>query len=451
MSSQVILSKMKKLSAEMLELETYIDGVYNKSFSDVEKYERERKLQKKANVEAVLFVIVACISFISRGNFNPPIYWILSVLNPLRWIIAAVAAVACYAYIYVGNQNLKNCKAKADLEIAEYHRREQAYARHAELEAELKKLKKSLPNHQQYRFFFEIPYKPFGTNYSRTGNWIQSGAPKFVTRDDKLFVEEFDDPVLIHYHEIANCISPETIGIYADFAYLDKHKDEKFIVERINYHNALPVQKTQNVYSGSRVNVKKELMDYESRLNGMERTYYQNAGYGFHTSDDLYYSGRMTDLAYLESCNIRAKRMSAMKQSLETHNANLVQTKQVVTSIHHRVFTVGYAIYNKNYDLVLLLLNRYSPLTNIITELENQINLTQYNFNSTRLLKGKVCSVTLDDVHVGKGSNFEALTYIAEKYRSKIMRFDPLEQPPTGMNDEEFRNWIKAKRHFANK
>lgn len=449
MSEQVILSNMKKLADEMLELEKYIDGVYNKSFSDVEKYEREKKLQKKANVEAILFVVVACISFISRANFKPPIYWILSLLNPLRWIIAAVAALVCYAYIYVGNQNLKNCKAKADSQIAEYHKREKAYARHAELEAELKKLKKALPNHEQYHFFFEVPYKPFGTNYSRTGNWIQSGAPKFVTRGDELFVEEFDEPVLIRYHEIANCISKETIGIYADFNYLNQHQDEKFIVERINYHNALPIQESKNYYSGSRFNVQKELMDYESKLNGMERAYYQNAGYGFHTSDDLYHMGRMSDLAYMESCNIRAKRMSTLKQTMETHNANLVQTKQVVTGINHYLYTVGYAIYNKNYDLVLLLLNRYSPLTNIVTELEKQVDLRQYNFDSTRLLTGKVSNVTLDDKNVGRGSSFDALTYVTQKYRSKLLRYDPLEQPPTGMNDEEFRNWIKAKRHFC--
>ena len=449
MSKQVVLSNMKKLADEMLELEKYIDGVYNKSFSNVEKYEREKKLKKKGNVEAILYVLVACISFIPRGNFEPPIYWILSVLNALRWILVGVAALMCYGHIYVAWQVVKNSKAKADSEIAECQKREKAYARHAELEAELKKLKKTLPNHERYRFFFEVPYKPFGTNYSRTGNWIQSGAPKIITRDEELFVDEFDDPVLIRFHEIANCISPETIGIHADLDYLEKHKDEKFIVERINYHNALPVQETKNVYSGGRVNVKKELMDYESRLNGMERYYYQNAGYGFRTSDDLYHAGRMTDLAYLKSINIRSKRMSEMKQKLETHNANLVQTKQVVTGIHHRVFTVGYAIYNKNYDLVLLLLNRYSPVTNIITELDNKIDFSQYNFNSTRLLKGKVRSVSLDDKNVGRGSTFEALTYVTEKYRAQIMRYDPLEQPPTGMNDEEFRNWIKAKRHFC--
>ena len=41
------------------------------------------------------------------------------------------------------------------------------------------------------------------------------------------------------------------------------------------------------------------------------------------------------------------------------------------------------------------------------------------------------------------------MTYVTDKYRSKLTKFDPLEQPPQGMNDKEFRNWIKAKRHYC--
>lgn len=450
MAQQDTLFNMKKLSLEMLDLESYLDEVYLNSFDEVKKYETEKKIHRKDSFTAYAFLIVAFISFIVDPEAFPLILAIpLRLLRILRWLILAGAAFLFYGFVITGGQVLKIYKKEADAVREEYEKREKAYARHAELEAQLKKLKKSLPDHQKYRFFFEVPYEPFRTNFSRTGNWLQAGAPKFMVKDDELFVDGFDEPVLCKYHEIAECISPETVGIYADFDYLEKHKDEKFIVERINYHGALPVRKNEISYRPGKVNVTKALMNYESRLDGMERAFYQSAGYGFHTGDDLYHAGRMTDLAYMESCNIRSKRMSAMKNTLETHNANLKQTREVVTGIRHVVFVVGYAIYNKNYELVLLLLNRYSPVTNIVTELDQKIDLTQYNFNSTRLMQGKVSDVYLSENEVGGGTNFDAMTYVTDKYRSKLTKFDPLEQPPQGMNDKEFRNWIKAKRHYC--
>jgi len=449
MDKREVLIKMRKLADEMLELERYLDGVYNESFRNLEKYQNGKKASRSELLIAGVSVVLACLSLISPMKFNPPLSWLFGLLYPFRWFIIAGAASAVYSFVFLGRKNLASLKEKAEKDMAEKKRRDEAFARHKELEAQLKQLKKELPDHEKYRFFFEIPFEPFYTNYSRTGTWIQAGPLKFTPRQDDIFLEGFDEPVLCPYHEIASCIDQYTIGVYGNIEYIRAHKDEKYIVEKIHHHKALPVRKTETRYSGNRVNVTKQLMEYESCLNGMERTYYQNAGYGFRTSEELHYAGRMSDLAYLESCDIRSERMKSMKASLEAHNDSLRETREVVTGLRHVVFTIGYVIYNRKYQPVLLLLNRYSPVTNIITSLDQHMDYRKYYYHVEKLLEGKVSSVYIDGKYVGAGSDFESLAYIADKYRHILPRFNPLEQPPARMNDKEFRNWIKARHHFC--
>ena len=125
MNQQETLFNMKKLSLEMLDLESYLDEVYLNSFDEVKKYETEKKIHRRDSFTAYACLIVACISFIVDPEAFPLILAIpLRLLRILRWLILAGATFLFYGFVITGGQVLKGYKKKADAVRVEYEKRE---------------------------------------------------------------------------------------------------------------------------------------------------------------------------------------------------------------------------------------------------------------------------------------------------------------------------------------